>query len=89
MQKNLELMLPELEELERTGIFSAEEIKCVDALHIEPRVPLFAIMQRGGEAAEEHGVQATEEASKEGRLPQSHPGTAQDRGVVSMKYGDP
>ena len=32
VHRNLELMLPELEELERSGIFSPEEIKCVPPL---------------------------------------------------------
>jgi len=32
VHRNLELMLPELEGLERSGIFSPEEIKCVPPL---------------------------------------------------------
>lgn len=32
VHRNLELMLPELEELGRSGIFSPEEIKCVPPL---------------------------------------------------------
>ena len=86
VQKNLELMLPDLEELERTGIFSAEEIKCVGALHIGYRAPLFAITQRGGEAAAQHGVQTAEETSEEGRLPQSYSGRAQDLAIHESRH---
>ena len=72
VHRNLELMLPELEELERSGIFSPDEIKWVLVGIIQSYTNRGLVLQGNCETKTKYGVQAAEEARAEGRLSSSN-----------------